>query len=485
MKLYQSLAEHYVDDIQAGRLPTGSRLPALRRVADQHGISLTTAVKAYQYLEQCGWIIAQPQSGFFVAEKKPTSKSPLLPSFKAEPHDPKACAPAAGYNPIVGFSSPLGTSMLSPELLPTQGLQLSIKRAAARAGRSLHYYPEPQGDAGLRACLAQHFLKYDFAFLDTDLVITNGCLHAIQIAINTVSKEGDALAISSPCFSGLLDLLSNMSRKIIEIPCTEEGLDLDQLEAHMREKTIVAGLFSTSHMNPTGTSLSTEQKQKLAALAAEYQIPVIEDDIYLELGHYRKPPLPAKHWDKAGYIIWCGSVSKTLAAGFRLGWCLPGRHIDAYVTQHKTTSFGVNTLLQSSLTDFINSGLYLSHLNKVRRALQQQALQYQQYLSEHLPDTARISQPVGGLVLWVQIPNLDAEALTQQAWCEKIDIRSGISFSTQDYYRDCFRVNFGWALDKEEGGNKQGAPSAVQQLARVCELVSQAFSKNSPDKKIR
>lgn len=471
MKLYQSLAERYIDDIKAGRLPPGSRLPALRRVASQHDISLSTAIKAYQHLEQRGWVVAQPQAGFFVAQSSISEQRPDIPSFKSQTSDPSACAPVTGYNPNTDFFSPLGTSMLAPELLPTQGLQLSIKRAARLAGNSLHFYPEPQGNIALRTALQQHFMRYDFAFLDTDLVITHGCLQGIRIAVDTVSKEGDTLAVSSPCFSGLLDLLSNMSRKIIEIPSTEEGLDLAQLAMHMERKNIVAGLFSTSHVNPLGTSLNTAQKQGLAALATKYQVPIIEDDVYLELGHYKKPPLPAKYWDKEGYVIWCSSISKTLAAGVRMGWCLPGRYLDAYAARHKNTSYGVNTLIQVSVADFINSGQYLSHLNKTRLRLQQHSYQYQRYLREQLPRSAKISQPIGGLVLWVQIPNLDAEALAQKARSEKIDIRSGVNFSTQSCYRDYFRINFGWPLwGLGEGGEEQET-DAFRQLARLCELA--------------
>ena len=82
----------------------------------------------------------------------------------------------------------------------------------------------------------------------------------------------------------------------------------------MQQGNIKAGLFCTSHMNPQGISISAQQKQQLAHLAETYQMPIIEDDVYLEISHEKVVPLPAKHWDKQGYIIWCGSVSKTLAA---------------------------------------------------------------------------------------------------------------------------------------------------------------------------
>ncbi len=471
MKLYESIAELMIDGIEAGRMPQGSRLPALRVLAKQHSVSMTTATKSYTYLEEMGWIFAQPQSGFFVAKQTSKVEHPQAPKFEGETRDPKNFAPISGYSPNVEFFSPLGTSMISPELLPTIELQRSIKRSTSRAKDLLHQYPEPQGDVRLRTALSNHFRKDHFTFLDSELVITNGCIDAIRIAIETISKAGDTIAISSPCFSGLLDLLAVLSRKIIEIPSNEEGINLDQLERHMQNNDIVAGLFNTSHMNPAGTSLSIQQKQRLVQMASDYQIPIIEDDVYIELSHHGKPPLPAKYWDKNGYILWCGSVSKTLAAGLRIGWCLPGRYLQDYLRQHKLTGLGVNGLIQSSIAEFINTGEYRTHINKIRLTLSKHVHAYQKYLVENLPENTRVSMPDGGIVLWVQMPGLDAVKLEQQAKELQIDIRSGSSFSTHQFYKDYFRINFGWPLQQSPESS-----SAYQQMNALCELATRLMS---------
>jgi DNA-binding transcriptional MocR family regulator len=466
MKLYESIAELMIVDIDVGRLPPGSRLPALRVLAKQHSISITTATNSYRYLEELGWIFSQPQSGFFVAKQFSKVEHPQVPEFEGEKRDPRDFGPTSGYSPNVNFTSPLGTSMISPELLPTLELQRSIKRSASRAQDLLHRYPEPQGDVRLRKALSNHFRNDHFTFLDSELVITNGCIDAIRIAIETVTKAGDTIAISSPCFSGLLDLLSVLSRKIIEIPSNEEGIDLEQLEKHMQNNDIKAGLFNTSHMNPSGTSLSNQQKKRLAQMASDYKTPIIEDDVYIELSHHGKPPLPAKYWDNNGYILWCGSVSKTLAAGLRIGWCLPGRYLQSYLRQHKLTGLGVNGLIQTSIAEFINTGDYRTHVNKIRLTLSKHVYSYHKYLVENLPENSRVSLPDGGIVLWVQIPELDAVELERQAKKQQIDIRSGSSFSTHQFYKDCFRINIGWPLQQSTKSN-----SAYQQIKTLCELI--------------
>ena len=470
MKKYESLAQLTIDEIRSGKLPVGTRLPALRVTSKQHFVSITTATNAYRYLEETGWISAIPQSGFFVSNrstKDNNSLIPQVPGFQSVHRDPKSYAPIYGYNPTVDFFSPLGTSMISPDLLPTVELQRSIKRVTSRSNNLIHQYPTPQGNPQLRSALADHFRKDHFAFKDSDLLITSGCINAIQIAIEVTSNVGDTIAISSPCFSGLLDLLTILKRNIIEIPSNDQGLNLDRLEKLMKTQQIAAALFNTSHMNPSGTSLCIQQKQQLANLANKYTIPIIEDDVYIELSHYGKPPLPTKYWDKGGYILWCGSVSKTLAAGLRLGWCLPGRYFKKYLNQHKLTGVGVSELMQASFAEFINTNQYRSHINKVRLALSRHIYDYRQFLIKNLPANTRVSQPEGGTVLWVQIPQLDANKLQKAAKEQLIDIRSGSSFSTHKYYKDCFRINCGWPLEKSISPT-----SAYQQIMNLCKMAN-------------
>ncbi len=472
MTLYENLAQRFISDIKAQKLPTGSRLPALRVICQQHKVSMTTATRAYDYLQQAGWIYAQPQSGYFVSPQADAYQQDHAPAAhvsldKMEPRDPKDFAPLNGYNPTSALFTPLGTSMIAPQLQPAEALQRCIKRVTRRAGQQLFEYPDPQGEIALRSALAQHFQKEHFAFLPQDLVITNGCIDSVRIAIETLTQVGDTIAIGSPCFSGLLDLLVALSRNVIEIPLGSDGLDLEYFESVLQQGLVKASLFSTSNINPTGQTLSVKQKQTLAQLAARYQIPMIEDDIYFELSHQNLSPLPSKHWDNQGYVVWCGSVSKSLAAGMRLGWCLPGQYLESYRKKQVATGFGVNGLMQSALAEFINTGEYQSHVNKVRRLLGAQIHDYRQFLSLNLPQETKISLPQGGIVLWLQIPNLNTLELEQQANQAGIDMRSGACFSTHDVYHDCLRINCGWPLQ-----NTVDKHSSYQQLQKLCELIN-------------
>lgn len=453
MAKYRQLAEKFIEDIRAGKLVAGDRLLSLRQFARQQGISLSTAVSCYAELESLGWLQAQPKAGFFVAAKRLTAKRP-----EWQPFESRVVTPTGSPRHASALSGPLGTARLSLEDASQIALDRSFRRAMKRAAARLSRYPDPQGEAALRAALAGHFSQCGFALDEDELVITHGCMDAVKTALEVCTRPGDAVAISSPCYNGLLDVLSQLSLRIVEIPSREEGIDLDQLEHHLHQGTVQAGLFCTTHMNPQGLTMSVAQKQRLAQLANRYQVPMIEDDVYIELAHHQHVPLPAAYHDESGFVIWCGSVSKTLSPSYRLGWCRPGHYFQPYVQR----GLGVPTLMQLALADFIDAGDYARHLKRTRYRLAGHKQHYLDYLARHLPAGTCISQPDGGLVLWIQVPGLDSGLLEPAAKRAGLDIRVGAIFTASDRYRDCLRINIGFSFD-----------DAVQQeLQTLIELIT-------------
>ncbi|AFU97261.1 PLP-dependent aminotransferase family protein [Simiduia agarivorans] len=458
---YKRLANNLQRQIQQGQLTAGDKLPALRSLAQQHQVSMTTAVNCYQWLEAGGWIQAVPQSGFYVKGAPQTSNPPAPLPFTAVAVKANRAVEIPGL-PL----GPLGISRLAPELLPTQALQRAMKRALQRLGNGLHDYPPRAGAAALREALAQHLRHYQLYPEADDLHITHGCLDAVRQALEVCTRPGDTVAISSPCFNGLLELLASLDRQVLEIPGTREGVDLIQLEQHLAAGDVQACLLSSSHLNPQGICLSVNQKQQLATMAARYQIPMIEDDIYLELDTRPDAAIPAKHFDRDGWILWCGSVSKSLGASLRLGWCWPGRFAPQWRERQSHQHYGVNLHAQLALADLINTGDYSRHLNRLKPTLASQLRQYRQVISQHLPQ-ARISDPTGGCVLWVQVPGLDSQLLAERAYAQHIDLRPGELFSSRGFYRDCFRINAGFPLVDNDGKETD----AARQLRTVLALV--------------
>lgn len=443
---YRKLADQMVADIEKGLLSHGQKMPSLRTFRRQFDVSMTTAINCYRHLEERGWIVARPQSGFYVSLPQGCAGEPQSPFFLSKATSVQLKKnDAARVNGLL-YSGPFGVSQLSPSQIPSTALRRCLKRGLVRASESLSQYPEPQGSGVFRQALVAHHAARGFAFSARDAVTTGGCIDAVRLALEVTTEVGDTVAISSPCFSGLLALLAALSRRVIEIPCLDGGIDLQQLEQHMKNGDIAAALFSATHMNPHGSCLPVAQKKQLADMASRYRVPVIEDDIYAELGYSAATPLPVKHWDSDGYVLWCSSVSKTLAPSLRLGWCLPGRYRDGYVQRAQSENLGRNSIVEAGIADFFLSGQYQKHLRQLRQLLVTNKGAYRLLLSERLPPGSAVSHPQGGMVLWVQVPGLRISEFKKASEAAGLDIRTGDEFSTLAHYNDCFRINFSWSL---------------------------------------
>lgn len=436
---YQVLAQRFIESIEAGKLKDGEKMLSLRKFAKQHGISVSTAVCCYQELESLGWLVSRPQSGFFIVDRSTMVPTPTWHTFASQ-IAPPAQLPLRPDIPC----GPLGTASLALSDTTQRQLTSSFRRVLPKTA-TLARYPELQGERTLLDALAMHFSSIGFPLQANELVVTNGCLEAVRTALEVCTIPGDVVAVSSPCFNGLLELLSQMSLKILEIPSVTDGIDLDQLEQYMSRGQIQAGLFCTTHMNPQGLTMSVEQKQRLAMLANKYCIPVIEDDVYFELSHSESQPLPATYYDQAGYLLWCGSISKSISPSYRVGWCRPGRFFQAFLRR----ALGVSVLEQQMLADFIDKGHYAKHLKQTRHQLKLQKAQYVNYLANALPKGTKVSDPDGGLVLWLVIPDFSAAEFSIMAEKAQLDVRVGSWFSSSTRYDDCLRINIGNPITQE------------------------------------
>lgn len=454
---YIKIAQQVIADIDKEQLKVNAKLPSLRTFCHLHHISMTTAIACYRYLEHHGYAIAENKKGYFVQKPHLPETTVHFPVFESTVTT-QTTRPQFNSQELTTFS--LATAQLDESLIDYQLLKRSL-RAVTKYTDFTVRYDDVNGNLRLRQQLASHFSKQGFPCAEQELIITHGCLDAVLIALECISKPGDVIAVCSPCYSGLLDILSLLGRAVLEIPSTEHGLAIEQLEEAMRNKQISACLLTANYQNPTGHCLSNQQKQDIVSLASEHQIPIIEDDVYRELSHQRTTPLPMKYFDQHGWVIWCSSISKTLAPGLRIGWCLPGKFKAAFAYQRKVRTLGHNQPVQLALADYIANGYYDKHLKKVNKALSSHYAEYIQYLQRHLPDDSELLTPHGGLVLWIRIPQLDTEKLAIELVKQKIHIKPGNVFSTTSLYQDCFRINIGLSPTKE----------VLSQLDVICQLA--------------
>jgi DNA-binding transcriptional MocR family regulator len=460
---YATLAHALAAEIRAGNLPVGARLPSLRQIIAQHGVSQSTVFRAYYLLEEWGLIRARERSGYFVA---PGARVP-----DAAP----AAAPEAGSSRVdiseLVFSvldaakrpdlAPLGSAFPSPQLFPLPRLARSLAQAARHIDPWGTVADLPPGNDALRRQIALRYVGMGIAQPLEEIVVTDGALDALNLCLMAVTRPGDVIAVEAPGFYAALQAAERLDLRVVEIPVDPaRGLDLDALAVALERHPIRACWFMTNFQNPTGATLSLERKQALVALLARHAVPLIEDDVYGELHFDAGYPLPARAFDRHGLVMHCSSFSKTLAPGYRIGWAAAGRFAARVRRLKLMTTLSASVPAQAGLADYLEHGGYDRHLRKLRAALQSQLARMDEALARWLPPEVRWTRPSGGYFLWLELPGaVDAMALHQRALERGVGLAPGPIFSASHAFGHCVRLNFGhpWRAELDDAVRTLGA----------------------------
>lgn len=452
---YQQLAQQLTHKIQSGELSAGQRLSSLRHFAVQHQVSLNTAKSCYELLEAQGLIVVKAKAGYFVQDLHTPSGDAPLPRHSDFPSIPRDVSNLELQMQIQEASIKsdlvhLGAIQLSPHLVPVEAIRRSLQRALKHSKPEDFLYSDRQGHPILREALSKHWAEDGFHIAQEDIYITNGCMPALSVVLQSISHVGDSIIVPTPNFNGQLQLLAVLKRKIIEIPASTQGIDLDRLEQAMQNPAAKACLITSNFQNPLGFCLTHEEKQRIAELAEKYQCYVIEDDIYAECCFSLKRPLPIKFWDQAGFVIYCGSISKSLSSSYRVGWFCVSERLKHLRYKFINKNVVVNTPMQLGLADLIFSRAYRLHLKNLRPILKQQVQQYRQFLIQafHGVDLS-INQPEGSYSLWLQFPpQIDSLAMYYFSQSHGINIVPGRVFGEDQRYNNCIRLNAGHELSE-------------------------------------
>lgn len=252
--------------------------------------------------------------------------------------------------------------------------------------------------------------------------------------------------------------------KVIEVPThPQEGIDLSHLERAIRKHRVKACISMPNCHNPLGFIMRDEHKQALVDLTSRSGVVLIEDDVYGDLAFEGPRPRTAKSFDRDGSVILCSSFSKVLSPGYRIGWVVGGRFRAEIERLQLLTTMAAPSLQQMVVAEFLESGGYDRHLKKFCATLAYQMAAVRQAAAKYLPEGTRISRPVGGYVLWVQLPErVDATKLHQAALAERISILPGAVFSSTGRYRNYMRLNCGhrWSDAHDR---------ALLKLGRLCD----------------
>jgi DNA-binding transcriptional MocR family regulator len=460
--LYQRIASQLERAIASGALPSGSRLPSVRQLSQQHGVSITTAMQALRHLENGGCVQARPKSGYFVAPRAPALPEPqvdlaldaasfvsldqVLHDFLLTMEDPQA---------LPAFQAVPARSLLPEAKL--QALLAGVNRRHPEYATTFHM----AGSLALRQQIARRALTAGVSLRPEEIVVTNGGMEALYLALKTLVGPGDTVAVESPTYFSLLQTFESLGVRALEIPShPRDGISLEALDfATQTPGAVKACVLLPNFPNPSGSLMPAERKRRLVQLCAERGIGLIESDIYGELYFGEQRPPVLKSFDERNEVILCSAFTKTVAPGYRIGWVAPGRHFLRTQALKMRTSCASPMLQQEVLAEFMRDGGYDHHLRRLRAALKTQARQMAEAVARHFPPGCRLSVPQGGMLLWIELPrHVDSREVFALARLEHIGVAPGAAFSIGRRFDHYIRLQYGqpWSPQMEAAIRRLG-----------------------------
>jgi len=459
-KLYEQVADRIRGMIFDRIYRPGDRLPSVRELSRQSGVSITTVLDAYRLLEDSGLIHPRPQSGYYVhayANLKPAepmrSAPAPLPSHFSRDQMLQSMTHEIDRPGLIdlAFANP------NPDLLPLAKLARIISTVAREHPEASYGYGPPSGHRAIREQIAQRSFAAGAVISPDEVVITMGCQEAMCLALRAVCTPGGVVAVESPCHYGVLQAIHLAGLRSLEVKTrTREGISLEALEQALvdqedRGAPVQACMVSPNYQNPLGSCMSNDDKRRLNAIARRHSVTVIEDDVYGDLGFEGERPRILRAFEGGEDVVICSSFSKTIAPGYRVGWVVAGKwHSEIERLKHSFT-ISAPSLPQLVIAEFLTNGGYDQYLRRARKAYASNVGRMSDAIARYFPADTLVTRPSGGYMLWVQLPEgVDSVALYSKALANGIFISSGVLFSVEDGYRNFIRLTAGrWSAEIE------------------------------------
>lgn len=442
--LYSRVAKDISGMIESRVYSEGDKIPSIREMSHSMGVSINTIKEAYTLLENSGYIEGRPHVGFFVKKKvyKPVDRyyEPI----------PKSDSESILYQNILKEIMspdyfPLGATVSSPSLLPLKDFNHLINSMTDEQKNLALTYAPTEGLSSLRVAIVKKLIDSGLHLDPEDVVITSGCEEAILLALSSITKPGDSVAVQAPVYCNLILTLRNLGLKLIEIPGDDrEGVTPEVLQYVIENNSITACLLISNFNNPSGTLMSSDNKRAVATLLASNGIPLIEDDVYGDLYFGEKRPTTCRTYDSSGNTILCSSFSKTVSPGLRVGYIIPGKYRDRIIQRKMGMNICTSTISQLLLYNYLESGGYYRNLRRLRTEVGKRVKLLREDVLRYFPTGTRVNDPGGGYSLWVELPGGISGLDLYNIVIERgIAIVPGGLFSQRGSYESYIRLNAG------------------------------------------
>lgn len=489
MKLYEALAETITSQVNSGYFQPGDKLPSIRQMSKDHKVSISTVQEAYRRLEENHIAEVRVKSGYYVMAQQ--NAAPRLPNISRPNPIPVDVSqwervvkllysqedslgiPHDNQRPLQHI---LGLGKGTPDV--TSKTIQPLLKLMSRLSRNVQVnqltYDSLQGAESLRRQIIIMMKQSGCHLHHDDIVITTGCQEALSCSMRAITKPNDVIAIESPSFYGSMQIIQALTLKALEIPThPETGISIEALEMALEEWPIKVLQVTPVCNNPLGYVMPDENKQRLIALANQYDFAIIEDDIYGDLAYANPRPRSIKSYDTQGRVLYCSSFSKTISPAFRTGWCAPGRYIE-HVKHMKYVSTACGSILQPrAIAEFVANGHYGRHIKTMRAHYLRNRDKVLQWVSQYFPSDIRMSYPQGGYLLWIALPDFICTTELNQRLAEHhISIAPGSLFTASKKFGHCLRINYAQDIT----GKTEEAIATIGKIAQ--QLIQESLTRH-------
>ncbi len=429
--------------IDERHLRAGTRMPSIRRFAEDNGVSRFTVVEAYDRLVAQGYLESRRGSGFYIRERP-------QPVRRAERREPPATridgfwllqrlyAENDGRDVLLA-----GAGCLPAAWLDEAMLQGGLRALARREPSALTGYGTPRGYAPLRDLLRVHLAELEINAQRDNIVLTAGASAALDLVARYFLQPGDTVLVDDPGYYVLFGRLAVVGIRPIGVPRTADGLDLERLDALAAAHQPKLFITNSVLHNPTGTSLSAANAHRILRLAEAHDFHIVEDDILADLHPGRAHRIAAL--DQLHRVIYVGSFSKTLGAGLRVGFLAAHPDLARDLTAQKMLAALTTPELGERLVyQVLSDGYYRKHVEHLRariaRALEPAIRNLER------SGLKLFHEPTAGMFLWAHAgENRDAETLAAAAEQQGIILAPGSLFSPSQARSPWMRFHVAYA----------------------------------------
>lgn len=369
-------------------------------------------------------------------------KHPLLAS-RTEDMNPSAVREilkslsTPGMIPFAGGSP-------APESFPLDIISELAQKILSTKGADVLKYGITEGYQPLREALATYVLERGIKCSAEDVCISTGAQSGIDAAIKILVDRGDPFAVEAPTYLSVINVLKCYQANIIGMKSDDDGLIPESLEEAFEKYNAKAAYIIPTFQNPSGKTLSLERRQKIAEIIVKYNRILIEDDPYYELRYFDNH-LPTIKSLAPDNVIYLGSFSKILSPGMRIGYYIaPNPFRDLMTTTRQIVDVHANLLCQAIAKEYLTEGYLKQHLPKIIDLYRPRLEAIRDSLRRYLPQSFSISNPAGGMFIWVEGPkDFDATAFAKKTLEHKVAIVPGCHFfSNPEESPNTIRLNF-------------------------------------------